>query len=208
MLTGHHGVCGERGGGRETDRLGIEQTSVAMSRHVAGDTDGRNSAGRRSFDCLQSPPRPSLAHRRRTRLGAAARRTVRVSQSCWGFRGLLDAGRESVPHLRRRPTPSRGSGRRNLNPDRTPSQHRPPPPPLSLLSRPVEDCEGCPPLAGARNLGLDDPRAVRPDSHCNFGDRSIRACRATAATQRKSRKRAVPAPRHCSAPTSRPGQSR
>ena len=82
----------------------------------------------------------------------------------------------------------------------------PSPPPL--LSRPVEDCEGCPPLAGARNLGLDDPRAVRPDSHCNFGDRSIRACRATAATQRKSRKRAVPAPRHCSAPTSRPGQSR
>ena len=78
----------------------------------------------------------------------------------------------------------------------------------SLLSRPVEHCEGCPPLAGARNRGLDDPRAVRPDSHCNFGDRSIRACRATAATQRKSRKRAVPAPRHCSAPTSRPGQSR
>ena len=76
------------------------------------------------------------------------------------------------------------------------------------MSRPVEHCEGCPPLAGARNLGLDDPRAVRPDSHCNFGDRSIRACRATAATQRKSRKRAVPAPRHCSAPTSRPGQSR
>ena len=65
------GVCGERGEGRETDRLGIEQTSVAMSRHVAGDTDGRNSVGRRSFDCLQSPPRPSLAHRRRTRLAAA-----------------------------------------------------------------------------------------------------------------------------------------
>ena len=79
-----------------------------MSRHVAGDTDGRNSAGSKSFDCLQSPPPPSLAHRRRTGLGAAARRTVRVSQSCWGFRGLLDAGRESVPHLRRRPTPSRG----------------------------------------------------------------------------------------------------
>jgi len=70
------------------------------------------------------------------------------------------------------------------------------------------DTRDAPPLAGARNLGLDDPRAVRPDSHCNFGDRSIRACRATAATQRKSRKRAVPAPRHCSAPTSRPGQSR
>ena len=41
-------------------------------------------------------------------IGRCARRTVRVSQSCWGFRGLLDAGRESVPHLRRRPTPSRG----------------------------------------------------------------------------------------------------
>ena len=25
----------------------------------------------------------------------------------------------------------------------------------SLLSRPVEDCEGCPGLAGVRNLGLD-----------------------------------------------------
>jgi hypothetical protein len=54
MLKGHHRVCGERGEERETDRLGIEQTSVAMSRHVAGDTDGRNSAGRRSFDCLQA----------------------------------------------------------------------------------------------------------------------------------------------------------
>ena len=74
------------------------------------------------------------------------------------------------------------------------------------LSRPVEDCKGCRALAGVRNVGLDDPRAGRPDSHCNFGDRSIRACRATAATQRKSRKRAVLAPRHCSAPTSRPGQ--
>ena len=61
------------------------------------------------------------------------------------------------------------------------------------LSRPVEDCEGCPALAGVRNLGLDDPSAGRPDSHCNFGDRSIRACRAAASTQRKSLKRAVPA---------------
>ena len=62
-----------------------------------------------------------------------------------------------------------------------------------------------PPLAGARNLGLDDPRAVRPDSHCNFGDRSIRACRATAATQRKSRKRAVPC--HGTVRHPRPGQA-
>src|SRR6476660_2304635 len=76
---------------------------------------------------------------------------------------------------------------------------------ISTVSRPVEDWEGCPPLARARNLGLDDPRAVRPDSHCNFGDRSIRACRATAATQRKSRKRAVPCPGIVRHP--RPGQA-
>jgi len=44
------------------------------------------------------------------------------------------------------------------------------------LSRPVKDCEGCPALAGVRNVGLDDPRARRPDSHCDFGDRRIRAC--------------------------------
>ena len=36
-------------------------------------------------------------------------------------------------------------------------------------------------LAGVRNLGLDDPSASRQDSHCNFGDRSIRACRAATA---------------------------
>ena len=59
----------------------------------------------------------------------------------------------------------------------------------NLLSRPVEDCEGCPALAGVRNLGLDDPSAGRPDSHCNFGDRSIRACRAAAARRAKSLKR-------------------
>ena len=39
----------------------------------------------------------------------------------------------------------------------------------------------CPALAGVRNLGLDDPSAGRPDSHCNSGDRPIRACRAPAA---------------------------
>jgi hypothetical protein len=61
MLKGHHGVCGERGEGRETDRLGIEQTSVAMSRHVAGDTDGRNSAGAGlSIACSLLHVRPSL----------------------------------------------------------------------------------------------------------------------------------------------------
>jgi hypothetical protein len=46
-------------------------------------------------------------------------------------------------------------------------------PPSSSLSRPVEDCEECPALAGVRNLGLDDPSADRPIKHCNFGDRSI-----------------------------------
>ena len=48
------------------------------------------------------------------------------------------------------------------------------------LSRPLEDCAGCPALAGVRNLGLDDPSAGCPDSHCNSGDRRIRACRAAA----------------------------
>jgi hypothetical protein len=51
----------------------------------------------------------------------------------------------------------------------------------NFLSRPVEDCEGCPAHAGVRNLGLDDPSAGRPDSHCNSGDRRIRAWRAAAA---------------------------
>jgi hypothetical protein len=43
-----------------------------------------------------------------------------------------------------------------------------PSPLASPLSRPVEDCDGYPALAGARNLALDDPSAGRPDSHCNF----------------------------------------
>jgi len=55
--------------------------------------------------------------------------------------------------------------------------------PPSALSRPVEDCDGYPALAGTRNSALDDPSAGRPDWHCNFGDRSIRACRAAASTQ-------------------------
>ena len=42
-----------------------------------------------------------------------------------------------------------------------------------ILSRPVEHCEGCPVLAGVRNLYLDDPAVSRPDLHCNFEDRSI-----------------------------------
>ena len=49
-----------------------------------------------------------------------------------------------------------------------------------MMPRPLEDCAGCPALAGVRNLGLDDPSAGCPDSHCNSGDRRIRACRAAA----------------------------
>ena len=68
------------------------------------------------------------------------------------------------------------------------------------LSRPVEDREGCPALAGVRNLCLDDPSAGRPDRHCNFSDRSIQARRATAARSASPSNR--PYRRHCSAPTS------
>jgi hypothetical protein len=53
--------------------------------------------------------------------------------------------------------------------------------PFPHLSRPVEDCAGCPALAGVRNLGLDDLSAGRPDSHCNSGDRRTGAGRAAAA---------------------------
>ena len=55
------------------------------------------------------------------------------------------------------PPPQTNPELRNLHPNRT------------HLSRPVEDCERCPALAGVRNLGLDDPGPGRPDSHCNFG---------------------------------------
>jgi len=58
---------------------------------------------------------------------------------------------------------------RNLHPNRT------------SLSRPVEDCDGCPALARIRSLGLDDPSADRPDLLCKFGDRRIRAGLAAAA---------------------------
>ena len=67
---------------------------------------------------------------------------------------------------------------RNLYPNRTVITFRPANTSsffiiIILLSRPVEDCEECPALAGVRNLGLDDPSADRPIKHCNFGDRSI-----------------------------------
>ena len=44
-----------------------------------------------------------------------------------------------------------------------------------ILSRPLEDCEGCPALAGVRNLGRDGPSAGCSDLHRNFGVRSSRA---------------------------------
>ena len=53
----------------------------------------------------------------------------------------------------------------------------------------IEDCEGCPALAGVRNLGLDDPSAGCSDSHRNFGVRSIWARRAAAARRAGSLKR-------------------
>jgi len=37
------------------------------------------------------------------------------------------------------------------------------------LSRSVEDCGGCPALAGVRHLGLDDPNPGCPVLHFNFG---------------------------------------
>ena len=57
------------------------------------------------------------------------------------------------------------------------------------MSRPLEDCEGRPALAGVRNLGLDDPSAGCSDLHCNFGVRSIWARRAAAARRAGSLKR-------------------
>jgi hypothetical protein len=52
-------------------------------------------------------------------------------------------------------------------------QPLPPPAPIlafpqQSLSRPVEDCEGCPALAGVRHIGLDNPGADSPHLPCNF----------------------------------------
>ena len=61
MLKGHHGVCGERGEGRETGRLGIEQTSVAcpgMSRVIR--TAGIRRGVSLSIACSLLHLRPSL----------------------------------------------------------------------------------------------------------------------------------------------------
>ena len=69
----------------------------------------------------------------------------------------------------------------------TPCPHTSVTAPPSPLSRPLEDCEGCPVLAGVRNLGLDDPSAGRSDLHCNFGVRSSRAASSGCSAQSRVR---------------------
>jgi len=108
-----------------------------------------------------------------------------------GWAGLRHPCRTLRPVITTRPPSQPTSPLINFRPPTSPNRHRTShsqlprrlsrpfqqclqSPSLPLVSRPVEDCEGCPPLAGVRNLALDDPRAVRPDSHCNFGDPSIR----------------------------------
>ena len=127
---------------------------------------------------------------RRTHTGGRRRRTQRPRQR-HRRNTIRRCLRGCRPHRQRhfprsaRPRPRRmrrsghvESGRRNLNPDRTP-----------LLSRPLEDCEGRPALAGVRNLRLDDPSAGCSDLHRNFGVRSIWARRAAAARRAGSLKR-------------------
>ena len=165
MLKGHHGVCGERGEGRETDRLGIEQTSVAMSRHVAGDTDGRNLGGEEVFRLLAvsstsvpRSPTPNSIGRCRT-------------ANCTGFPVVLGFSRPSrcrarigsassapshpVPRVR---TSQPKCGQDTSTP--SPARHQ------SLVSS-RSRVRGCAALAGVRNVGLDDPTRGRPDSDCN-----------------------------------------
>ena len=60
------------------------------------------------------------------------------------------------------------------------------------LSRPLQDCEGCPAFAGVRNLSLDNPSAGCSDLHRNFGVRSIWARRAAAARRAGSSSRVRP----------------
>ena len=57
----------------------------------------------------------------------------------------------------------------------TPCPHTSVTAPPSPLSRPREDCEGCPVLAGVRNSGLDESQRRCSDLHCSFGVRSSRA---------------------------------
>ncbi len=56
-----------------------------------------------------------------------------------------------------------------------------------LMSRPLEDCEGCPVLAGVRNLGRDESQRRCSDLHCNFGVRSSRAASSGCSAQSRVR---------------------
>ena len=71
-------------------------------------------------------PRRVHHGRRRTRLEVAARRTLRIPQSCRDFRGLLDAGREPLPDLRQLPARARRPERRvqRTHPRRVPGDGR------------------------------------------------------------------------------------
>jgi hypothetical protein len=59
--------------------------------------------------------------------------------------------------------------------------------PSHHLSRPLEDCEGCPVLAGVRNLGLDESQRRCSDLHCSFGVRSSRAASSGCSAQGRVR---------------------
>ena len=69
----------------------------------------------------------------------------------------------------------------------TPCPHTSVTAPPSPLSRPREDCEGCPVLAGVRNLGLDESQRRCSDLHCNFGVRSSRAASSGCSAQSRVR---------------------
>src|SRR4029079_15908810 len=57
----------------------------------------------------------------------------------------------------------------------------------SPLCRPLGDCEGCPVLAGVRNLGLDESQRGCSDVHCKFGVRSSRAASSGCSAQSRVR---------------------
>ena len=160
--------------------------------HLPG---GRAGADRRSHTRLQIPT-SHPAHCSRS--NSTPPRADSAPCTAHGYA----ATRHLIPNFAKR-SPTK-CGIRQLTSQRTPAPQ---------LSRPVEDCKGCRALAGVRNVGLDDPRAGRPDSHCNFGDRRIRGVSCGCSTQRKSLKRGVPSKRfgthavtraHCSPPPTGP----
>ena len=71
-------------------------------------------------------PRRVHHGRCRTRLEVAARRTLRIPQSCRYFRGILDARREPLPDLRQLPARTRRPDRRvqRTQPRRVPGDGR------------------------------------------------------------------------------------